>query len=75
MFAMGFLAEDTENLYYITRDTYSQPVNLIKENKSTKEKTILTDAAYSSLNVVGDYIYFLNNENYRNSVVIENIYL
>ena len=63
MFGMGFLAEDTENLYYITRDTYSQPVNLIKENKSTKEKTILTDAAYSSLNVVGDYIYFLNNEN------------
>ena len=64
MFGAGFLAEDDENIYYITRNLYSQPANLIKENKSTKEKTIVTDAAYGSLNVVGDYIYFLNNENF-----------
>lgn len=62
MFGTGFLAEDDENLYYITRNAYSEPANLIKENKKTGEKTILTDAAYACLNVVGDYIYFINNE-------------
>ena len=62
MFGTGFLAEDNENLYYITRNAYSEPANLIKENKKTGEKTILTDAAYNCLNVVGDYIYFINNE-------------
>lgn len=62
MFGAGFLAEDDENLYYITRNAYSEPANLIKENKKTGEKTILTDAAYNCLNVVGDYIYFINNE-------------
>jgi len=64
MFGAGFLAEDDDNLYYITRNTYSQPANLVKESKSTGETTILTDAAYSCLNVVGDHIYFINNENY-----------
>ncbi len=62
VYATGYLAEDSENLYYITRSMYSQPANLIKENKSTKEKTILTDAAYCCLNVTDDYIYFINSE-------------
>ena len=62
MFGMGYSAQDSENLYYITRDAYSTPANLIKENKETHEKEILTDAAYSCLNVVGDHIYFINND-------------
>ncbi len=62
MFATGYLAEDDENLYYITRDSYGQPINLVKENKKTKEKSTLTDAAYCCLNTVGDYIYFINKE-------------
>ncbi len=65
MFGAGFLAEDEENIYYITRDSYSQqPVNLIKERKISGEKSVLTDAAYGCLNVAGDYIYFINNESY-----------
>lgn len=62
MFGMGYLAEDSENLYYITRNEYTEPANLIKENKTTGEKKILTDAAYACINVTGDYIYFINNE-------------
>ncbi len=62
VYGTGYLAEDSENLYYITQDMFSQPANLVKENKSTKEKTILTDAAHSNLNVVGDYIYFINTD-------------
>ena len=63
-YATGYLAEDDENLYYITQDSYAQPANLVKENKSTKEKTILTDAAVCNLNVLGDYIYFVNSDGY-----------
>ena len=62
MFGKGYLAEDSENLYFITNNAYTQTANLIKENKKTKETTILTDAAYNSLNIVGDYIYFINIE-------------
>lgn len=64
----GFLAEDDENLYYITYSIYGQPKNLIKESKKTKEKTILTDAAYGCLNVVGDKVYFVNADSYPASV-------
>ena len=62
MFGAGFLAEDEENFYFITRNSTSQPGNLVKENKKTFETTILTDAASRCLNVVGDYIYFINKD-------------
>ncbi len=63
----GLLAEDDENIYFIassSSDSMYSPseTNLIKENKATKEKQILTDSAVSHLNVVGDYVYFINNE-------------
>ena len=61
-FGLGYSAEDKENLYFIAYDSSSQYSNLIKENKATKEKTILTDNAKSNLNLVGDYIYFLDQE-------------
>ena len=64
----GYLAEDDENLYFITYSVYGQPKNLVKESKSTKEKTILTDAAYGCLNVVGDKVYFMNADSYPASV-------
>lgn len=61
-FGLGYSAEDNENLYFISYDSSTQYGNLIKENKATKEKTILTDNAKSNLNLVGDYIYFLDQE-------------
>ena len=65
LYGLGTSAEDSEYLYYIAFDTSSgYQYNLIKKNKETSETTILTDAAYGSLNVVGDYIYFVNNEYY-----------
>lgn len=64
VYSTGYFAEDDENLYYITYNSSMQPCNLIKESKSTKDKTILTDAAYCDLNVVGDYIYFINTDGY-----------
>ncbi len=65
LYGLGTSAEDSEYLYYIAFDTSSgYQYNLIKKNKVTSETTILTDAAYGSLNVVGDYIYFVNNEYY-----------
>lgn len=59
---LGYSAEDNENLYFISYDSSTQYSNLIKENKKTKEKTVLTDNAKSNLNIVGDYIYFLDQE-------------
>lgn len=65
LYGLGTSAEDSEYLYYIAFDTSSgYQYNLIKKNKKTSETTILTDAAYGCLNVVGDYIYFVNNEYY-----------
>lgn len=62
MFGNGFSAEDAENTYFLAFESNFAGTNLIKENKQTGEKTILTDAAASCLNVSGDYIYFINNE-------------
>jgi len=58
----GLTAEDDEYIYFIAYENGVATRNLIKENKATGEKTILTDAAFSFLNVTKDYIYFLNNE-------------
>lgn len=64
MYGSGFLTEDNDNLYFIAYDAMGQPKNLIKESKETKEKTILTDAARGCLNVVGDKIYFINQDSF-----------
>ena len=63
LLSLGSMAEDSENIYFIAySNSYPYTNNLIKENKETKEKTILTDAASNCLNVLGDYIYFINSE-------------
>lgn len=65
MYGLGTSAEDSQYLYYIAySNSYPYANNLIKKNKETSEITILTDAAYGSLNVLGDYIYFVNSDYY-----------
>ena len=51
----GLMTSDEENLYYIDTD-YS----IFKESKSTGEKTRLGDASGFFLNVVGDWVYYLD---------------
>ncbi len=63
MFQSGLITEDKENIYYLAYNTQTYTFELIKENKKTKEKTMLTDAAGGSLNVSGEWIYFVNVEN------------
>ncbi len=63
MFQSGLVAEDEENLYYLTLDNTTYSFHLIKENKETKETATLTDAAGGSLNVTSDWIYFIDVEN------------
>ena len=62
MFQSGLMASDSENLYYLVLDNATYTFNLVKENKKTQDKTTLTDAAGGSLNVVGDWIYFVDTE-------------
>lgn len=62
MFQGGICTEDSENFYYMTYNGETYHFNLIKENKETKEKQILTDSAAGSLCAVGDYIYFMDME-------------
>ena len=63
MFQSGLIAEDEENIYYLAQNTQTYTFELIKENKKTKEKNILTDAAGGSLNVSGEWIYFVDFQN------------
>lgn len=63
MFQSGLIAADEENLYYLVLDNTSYNFHLIKENKISKEKTTLTDAAGGSLNVTENWIYFVDVEN------------
>lgn len=63
MFQSGLIASDEENVYYLALDNTSYNFHLIKENKISKEKTTLTDAAGGSLNVTKDWIYFVDVEN------------
>lgn len=62
MFQGGICTEDAENFYFLAMDQTTYRFNLIKENKKTKEKEILTDSAAGSLCAVGDYIYFMDVE-------------
>lgn len=62
MFQGGICTEDSENFYYLALNDETYHFNLIKENKKTKEKEILTDSAAGSLCAVGDYIYFMDVE-------------
>ncbi len=62
MFQGGICTEDVENFYFLAMDQTTYRFNLIKENKKTKEKEILTDSAAGSLCAVGDYIYFIDVE-------------
>ena len=63
MFQSGLITEDNEFLYYLSYNNQAYTFELIKENKKTKEKTMLTDAAGGSLNVSGEWIYFVDVEN------------
>lgn len=63
MFQSGLITEDEENIYYLAYNTQTYTFELVKENKKTKEKTMLTDAAGGSLNVSGDWIYFVDVQN------------
>lgn len=63
MFQSGLIASDNENYYYVALDNTTYNFKLVKENKDTKEKTVLTDAAGGSLNVTNDWIYFVDVEN------------
>lgn len=63
MFQGGITAEDEEHTYYLVLDNATFQFQLIKENKSTKEKTTLTDSAGGSINVSKDWIYFMDSEN------------
>ncbi len=62
MFQGGICTEDSENFYYLALNDETYHFNLIKENKKTKDKEILTDSAVGSLCAVGDYIYFMDAE-------------
>ncbi|MBQ3118263.1 MAG: DUF5050 domain-containing protein [Clostridia bacterium] len=62
MFQGGICTEDNENFYFLTLNGETYHFNLIKENKKTKKKEILTDSAAGSLCAVGDYIYFMDSE-------------
>lgn len=62
MFQGGICTEDSENFYYLALNGDTYHFNLIKENKKTKDKKILTDSAVGSLCAVGDYIYFMDVE-------------
>ncbi len=63
LFQIGLIASDNDFIYYITLDNLSSQFQLVKENKVTKEKTVLTDSAIGSLNVTKDWIYFVDVEN------------
>ncbi len=63
LFEIGIITSDDEFIYYIAPDNLSSQFQLVKENKITKEKTILTDSAIASLNVTKDWIYFVDVEN------------
>lgn len=63
LFQSGIAASDDENLYYLTLDASSYNFSLVKENKISKEKTTLTDAAGGSLNITKDWVYFVDVEN------------
>ncbi len=63
MFQGGLCTEDSENLYFLTLNNDTYHFNLIKENKKSGKKEILTDSAAGSLCSVGDYIYFMDVEN------------
>lgn len=63
MFQSGLIASDEENTYYLALDNATYNFHLIKENKISKEKTTLTDAAGGSLNVTADWIYFVDVNN------------
>ncbi len=79
LFQIGLVADDEENMYYIVLDNVSNQFQLVKENKTTKEKTTLTDAALGALNVTKDWIYFVDAENYyikrisKDGQTIENV--
>lgn len=62
MFQSGLLASDEDNLYYLMFDNSTSAFSLVRENKNSKEKTILTDAAGGSLNITKDWIYFVGVE-------------
>ena len=63
LFQIGIITSDDEYVYYIAPDNLSSQFQLVKENKITKEKTVLTDSAIASLNVTKDWIYFVDVEN------------
>ena len=63
LFQIGIITSDDEFIYYIAPDNLSSQFQLVKENKITKEKTVLTDSAIASLNVTKDWIYFVDVEN------------
>ena len=63
LFQIGIIASDDTHVYYIAPDNISSQFQLIKEDKATKEKVVLTDAAIASLNVTKDWIYFVDAEN------------
>lgn len=62
-FQSGIATEDEEYIYYLVLDNATYQFQLIKENKATKEKTVLTDSAGGSLNVSKDWIYYMDSEN------------
>lgn len=55
MLQYGLMTSDEENLYYINGNQ-----NIIKENKTTHEKTQLGEAQAIYLNVAGDWVYYSN---------------
>lgn len=63
LFQIGLIASDNEFVYYITPDNLSSQFQLVKENKVTKEKVVLTDSAIGSLNVTEDWVYYVDVEN------------
>jgi len=63
LFQIGLITSDSDCIYYIAPDSTASQFQLVKEDKVTKEKTVLTDSAIASLNVTKDWIYFVDVEN------------
>ncbi len=55
MVQSGILTADSDNLYYI-----NNTFNIVKESKKTGEKTIVGEAKGLSLNISGDWLYYID---------------
>lgn len=60
VFGNGLITEDDVFLYYVAQNPQTYAFELVKENKKTNEKVMLTDAGGGALNVSGDWIYFID---------------